>query len=151
MSIQNQGAAVQPEVPSCPICQAWARPVFRSKIGKNIYRCRRAECRHFFTPAERVGQGVCSRDEDDIELDSERAAHQFAERNRKLLGLFEANIPSHASPVVMLDYGAGAAHVLRAFKSLRGDRIKIFCLEANPICHLLYKKTTSFILRTFPS
>lgn len=125
---------------TCPVCKNPAQPVFRSKIGKEIYLCANKACRHFFTPVEREGQGVCRRDEESIEADLEQSSELFALRNETLLGLFEKLISTFRRPIVMIDYGAGAAHVSRTFKKLRGEALQIYCLEANPLCHPLYQK-----------
>ena len=124
---------------NCPICNTESIFVFTSKHLRDIYYCTNNICEHFFTPQFENNQGVILRDKD-IEANSDKDLSIYSERNERLLKLFLKFINYQSYPINFLDYGAGTAHVSRSFKKNLGNKVNIFCLEANKACQALYNK-----------
>lgn len=123
----------------CPICSSASSYIFTSKHGRLIYQCPNGECGHFFTPPKEDNQGVCDRNENGKIL-SDRPTQIWNERNQRLLGLFVKLLKTKAFPITFLDFGAGSGHISQTFKQVLGDKVRIYCLEPNPVCKELYKE-----------
>jgi hypothetical protein len=64
----------------------------------------------------------------------------FDERNERLLKLLTGFLNKKDYPITFMDFGAGNAHISRTFKRALGDKVKIYCLEPNPVCKDFYNK-----------
>jgi ubiquinone/menaquinone biosynthesis C-methylase UbiE len=124
---------------SCPICNFTAVKIFLSKYKREIFECQSLECGHFFTPPAFEMQGVCKRPQS-IEEESNNFFTQYDERNQRLWSLFEKKILGAKKPFVLLDFGAGNAHISRSIKNTLKDGGIIYCLEKNPYCNGLYSR-----------
>jgi hypothetical protein len=123
----------------CTICKTEASYVFTSKHSRNIYECPNEDCGHFFTLPSTDEQGICIRDEN-IEKESDESIAVFDERNERLLKLLTGFLNKKDYPITFMDFGAGNAHISRTFKRALGDKVKIYCLEPNPVCKDFYNK-----------
>lgn len=124
---------------SCPICNFSAVKIFLSKHKKEIFECQSLECGHFFTPPIFEMQGVCKRPQT-LEEESNEFFTLFDERNQRLWSLFEKKILGSKKPLVLVDFGAGNAHISRSIKNTIKDDGIIYCLEKNPNCSGLYSR-----------
>ena len=128
----------EPERP-CPICGGQSRYRFTSKHDRRIFECSNRECGHFFTPALSEADGIVVR-EADLERQSAESLAAWDERNTRLLACLMREVPDPSRRLAFLDFGAGDAHVSRTFKRLLGERVTIYCLDANPACRGLYRQ-----------
>lgn len=124
----------------CPICSSPSPYVFTSRLGRLIYGCQSPICGHLHTPVLQSGQGVHVRPTD-IEAESDRSMKLYHERNhrllRRLLDEFEGGPPKEP---VLVDFGAGDAHVSRSFKQELGSRARIYCIEHEEQCARVYTR-----------
>jgi Methyltransferase domain len=126
---------------TCPICRSAATQRFTSKNQRDIWGCTNAACQHLFTPQIAIDQGFHQYPLD-IAAESDRALELYYERNSRLFKMFLRELPPlhHQFPLVLLDFGAGNAHISRTFKTLLKDLATIYCIEANPQCQSLYEQ-----------
>ncbi len=128
----------EPERP-CPICGGQSRYRFTSKHDRRIFECSNRACGHYFTPALSEEDGIVVR-EADLERQSAESLAAWDERNTRLLAFLMREVPDPSRRLAFLDFGAGDAHVSRTFKRLLGERVTVYCLDANPACRGLYRQ-----------
>jgi Methyltransferase domain len=126
---------------TCPICRSTATQRFISKNQRDIWGCTNAACQHLFTPPIAIDQGFHQYPLD-IAAESDRALELYSEINTRLLNVLLSELapPDRQSPLVLLDFGAGNAHISRTFKTQLQDQATIYCIEANPQCQSLYEQ-----------
>ena len=122
----------------CPICEAKGVYCLTSEHGYEIYSCKNNDCNHFWHPDHKINQGIHLRNQD-LEEESNSNLEIYGERNKRLLRLLKNNI-TRQKKYAFLDFGAGCAHISRTFKKELGDRVEIFCCEANTDCRKFYKE-----------
>jgi SAM-dependent methyltransferase len=123
---------------TCPICRGAATQRFISKNQRDIWGCTNIACQHLFTPPVAIDQGFHQYPLD-IAAESDQALELYGERNTRLLSLLLGELDNQ-SPLILLDFGAGNAHISRTFKAQLQDRATIYCIEANPQCQFLYQQ-----------
>jgi len=128
----------EPERP-CPICGGESRYQFTSRHDRRIFECSNTACGHFFTPALSEADGIVVR-EADLERQSDKSLAAWDERNTRLLAFLMREVPEPSRRLAFLDFGAGDAHVSRTFKRILGERVTIYCLDANPACGGFYRQ-----------
>ena len=107
----------------CPVCGAAAADAFKARHVR-VAKCVGADCGHLFASDAAPHQGV----EDHYDLDGPLA--QFEARNARLIGMFVRRGALGANTRV-LDFGAGAGHILRSLHAAH-PAADITFIEANP-------------------